>query len=142
MKRDIFIKNHYSKQIVNWLISFLIASTVFLIFLLILSVIQLKFMLDKRIIGIILITALSFSCCICAYIHCCLSKIKGIFSGLITAAVFSVIKLIMSVAAGGIGKGNFVIYICLICAGVLGGILAANRKSKAQKQLGKINKSF
>ena len=131
MKRDIFIKNHYSKQIVNWLISFLIASTVFLIFLLILSVIQLKFMLDKRIIGIILITVLSFSCCICAYIHCCLSKIKG-----------SVIKLIMSVAAGGIGKGNFVIYICLICAGVLGGILAANRKSKAQKQLGKINKSF
>lgn len=142
MKRDIFIKSQFLKQMLNWFISFLISMAIFIVLLLLFSLIQLKSMFGEQIVRIVLVSMYSGMCIVCAYIYCCLSKIKGLFCGLITAGIFCLIKLLMSMLSGGVGKENFIIYICLCAAGMLGGILAANRKTSSQKRLVKLNKSI
>ena len=127
MKQDFSLKNA-----TKWLLSFLISSGVMLLFLLMLTLVQKQFRFDEHVIRIILIVFITISSGVCAFIFRLLTGIKGYICGLATALMYSVIKLIMSLASGGVGKDNFLVYTCLISASLIGGILSANRKKKVK----------
>lgn len=141
MKRDFFIKNTVWVTVGKWLISFLISSLVLMILMLILTAINTSNRMNDNVLRLILMIVLCLSSGICAYIFRRITNIKGVFCGLITAGIFSLIKLCMTLSSGGIDKSNVMIYICIVCVSVIGGILSANNRRGKAKELGKMNKS-
>ncbi len=140
MKRDFIISKRPIGKILLWLLAFAVSVGLFTSLLLILTAIRLKWELSDRVLQWILVISLTVSVYVCAFLYCKTSGLKGLICGGITAVIFSVIKLIMSLSSGGVGERNFAVYICIISAGLVGGIMAANSKSKRQKKLGKIHK--
>ena len=138
MKRDIsFVK----KYIILWFAAFGFAALALFIFILLLSVICLLTELSENTVRILLLIAISFSAGLCACLFCRFAKIKGIIAGLISGGVLSFGKLALSLFNDGVGKENFLVYICIIATALVGGIMAANRKSKKRNDLVKINKT-
>ncbi len=132
MKRDHSFSKAPLNNILKWLISFLISVVVLVVLMLILTLVQKRFRLDEHILRIILIIFLTVSAGLCTFIYRRLSNIKGYVCGLITAGIYSFIKLIMSLTSSGVGKDNFLIYACIISAALIGGILSANKKKKTK----------
>lgn len=130
MKQDFSFSKSYYKNIFKWLISFLISIGIILCFLLLVTFVQKQFRFDAHIIKMILMIIISIGAGICSFAFRILSGIKGYLCGLITAVIYSVIKLLMSILSVGVGKDNFLIYVCIVSAALIGGILSANRKKK------------
>ena len=130
MKRDYSLSKAPIGNIIKFTISFLISGGLMLLLMLILTLLQQRFRLDKHILRIILITLLTVDAGICAFIFRRLSHIKGYICGIVTAVIYCFIKLAMSLLSSGVGKENFLIYICIMCASIIGGILAANKRRK------------
>ena len=131
MKRDLsFKKSGAPSHILKWLLSFIISLVTLFVELLLLTVIQKQYRFSDSIVKIVIFVLLTLSAGMCAFIFRKMTKIKGVICGLVTAGIFCVIKLIMSLASGGVGTYNSLIYICLMCASLLGGILSANHHKK------------
>lgn len=130
MKRDYSLSKTPIRNIVKFTISFLISGTLMLVLMLILTLMQQRFRLDKHILRITLITLLTADSGFCAFIFRRLSHIKGYICGLINAGIYCFIKLILSFSSGGVGKVNFLIYVCIICSSLIGGIVSANKRKK------------
>ena len=130
MKRDRFLLKPVILNGLKWLISFLVSVVATMLFLLVLALVQKRFRFEERIVRLVLMVAISLASGMCAYVYRKLSKIKGYICGIITAVIFSIIKLIMSLSCGGVGRENLFIYACILCASLIGGIMSANRNKK------------
>lgn len=131
MKRDFsFKKSSALSQVLKWLLSFVISILVLFIGLILLTVIQKQYRFSDNIVKIVVFVLITLSSGFCAFVFRKMTKIKGMLCGLVTAGVFCVIKLIMSLVSGGVGANNFLIYSCIISASLLGGILSANHRKK------------
>ena len=130
MKRGLSFTKSVLKKAVKWLLFLLIALTIMIILLFAVSLIQKRFRFDESIIRIILMICISLSAFICAFLIRKFDDHKGYICGLITALLFSVLKLTTSLMSGGVGNMNFLIYPCIICSSLFGGILSANDKPK------------
>ena len=140
MKRNFLFKNHMIKYLFEWFISFLISISIMFILIFLLAFLMMQISIIENILLILMFVLYTVSAGICSYIFQRLSKSKGYVSGMVTATMFCLIKLIMSLAYQGIGKGNFMIYISLIAMALIGGIVSANRKNKKNIPLVNINK--
>ncbi len=132
MKRDFSFSKNIWKYIIKWIISFLIAISLLLIFILLLTFAQKQFRFNDAILRIILMVGFTFSAGICAYLFRKFSDVKGYVCGLSTGILFSTIKLFMSLISCGVGKSNLWIYLSVISASIIGGILAANQNKKTK----------
>lgn len=130
MKQDFSFSTSIYKNIFKWCVSFLISFGVILGFIFILTFAQKQFHFDDQIIKTILLVLVSVGAGVCSFAFCILSGIKGYLCGLITAMIYSIVKLLMSISSVGVGKDNFLVYICVFSASLIGGILSANRKKK------------
>ena len=138
MKRDFSI--HTFRYIIQWILSFAVSAVLMFLQMIVLTFIQKKFRFDEHVIKMTLSIFASICAFSCAFIFRKFSKIKGYICGLITSLAFCLVKFIMSLASGGVGKSNSMIYICLVCAALIGGIMSANKNKKVKWWLVKINK--
>lgn len=127
MKRD---HSFLSKYFLYILISFLITLTLFFILVVLLTLAHGKFRFDEHVLRIVLISFLSVCVSVGSFLLRRLSKLRGYICGLIIGGGFMLIKFTMSLASGGVGKGNFAVYFCIISASLIGGIIAANNTKK------------
>ena len=149
MKRDFLtsvvgngsiFKKRILQHVLKWLAAFCAANSIMIIFMLLLTLIQIKWRLKDTTLRLILTVLITISSAVCAYLHTRFSKIKGYICGAITAAVYGTIKLIMSSVSGGLAGKNIMIYVCIICAAMIGGILSANHKHRKKDDVSKIYK--
>ncbi len=132
MKRD-FFHLKITRNALLWICGFLIATLVLMLLLFVLTLLQIKLRMSDGVLQIILMILLSFAAGLCAYLFCLFAKVKGIFSGLVTAIIYSLIKLVLSLCSGGVGAKNFLIYVCLASVSLIGGIAAANRRDRPKR---------
>ncbi len=141
MKREFFVKNSFWQIAGKWGLSFLISSVLFMLLILAVTLLQKLNQLSENILRLVLVIIISLCSGFCAYIFRRMTDVKGLYCGLATAAIISLIKLILSALSGGINKENIMVYICIMCVSLIGGIVSANKQNKKERELGKINKS-
>ena len=128
MKRDYSFVASAVVGALKWLISFLLSVTLMIVILVGLTLAHKHLYFEERVLRLVIMIVLSLCSWLCAFIFGRLSKIKGYISGIIAALTFSVPKIIMSFCTGGVGKGNFLVYIAIACSALIGGIMSAKRK--------------
>jgi len=126
MKRTLSFSNSIINKTVKWFLFLLFALAVMMVLVFIISLIQMRFRFDESIIRITLMVCISFSAFFCSFIFRKFDDQKGYICGLITAGFFCAFKLAASLMSGGVGKMNFLIYPCIICSALFGGILSTN----------------
>lgn len=136
MKRNFFIRNPLAAKCFQGLIVFLIAISILVVGLLILTFVEKQYRLSESVLKIIMTVLLSLAACLAAYIFRKFSNLRGYICGLISTGVFGGVKLIMSLSSVGIGKGNILIYVCIAASALLGGIVAANNKKENYRNFG------
>ena len=133
MKRDFLLPKDVTRRISAFIISVLISNAVMLLLMVVLALMQKKWSFSDGTLRMTAMIMITISSGACAYLFNRLSKLKGYLCGLITFAFYGIVKLIMSLASGGVGGGNIMIYFSMAAAALLGGILSANRKEGVSK---------